>query len=61
MTKRQARKVRSNWVNMTSLGTWNRQSTVDRAMLRLGGFVVDGVIYDEMRLLELRGHRLGAR
>lgn len=57
MTLRQARKIRAAWVNMTSVGAWNRQSTVDRAMLRLGGFVVGGCVYDELRLLDLRGQR----
>lgn len=57
MRLRQARKVRTAWANMTSVGAWNRRSTVDRAMLRLGGFAIDGAVYDELRLLELRGHR----
>ncbi len=59
MRKRQAKKIRDTlWADPWGSALFYRHSTVDRANLKLGGFVVDGVVFDEMRLLHLRGHRL---
>lgn len=58
MTKRQAKKVLTKrWIGPSRGAFGYRQGTVDRAHLRLGGFVVDGAVYDETRLMELRGWR----
>jgi len=62
MTKRQAKKVLTKrWLGRSTGLFGYRQGTVDRAHLKLGGFVVDGIVIDECRLMELRGQRWETR